>query len=151
MMRKNEQAKNMAINERQFLQQQSDEAAGALSQTIKSIGKNLGHSVDPRAWAKAHPWLTLSGAAVAGFVGISLIPRKQPTVVVVEKTNEKNGEKNGEKTEEKLSFWRGMAGHAFKIGSRWLAGALVTNVASKMAQDNSAEDAEEPAQPAEHR
>jgi len=45
---------------------------------MELIGKNLGQSVDPRAWAKEHPWWTVAGAAVGGFVAAcAIVPTKE--------------------------------------------------------------------------
>jgi len=71
-------AKSSEPTEAQFLDQQAQQAMDALSRTMSLIGTNLGRSVDPRAWTQEHPWLSLTGAAVGGFVAASaLIPTKE--------------------------------------------------------------------------
>ncbi len=68
--------------EAQFLDQQAQQAKDALSRTLSLIGKNLGQSVDPRAWAQEHPWLTLAGAAVGGFVAAcAVVPTKEDQAI----------------------------------------------------------------------
>jgi len=47
---------------------------GALRKAMSEIG----HGVDPRAWAHVHPWLTLAAASVAGFVtAAAVVPSEE--------------------------------------------------------------------------
>jgi len=41
------------------------------------IGEDLGHSVDPRAWTKSHPWASLATAAAGGFALVMLFPSEE--------------------------------------------------------------------------
>jgi hypothetical protein len=125
------------MTEREFLDQQMRQAKGAMSHTAKLLGKNLGHSVDPRRWTKSHPWLSLSAIAVAGFAAISLIPHhKKPPAPPVE-TKPVADEK-----EQKGGLLHSLLGHAAKLAWKWTAGMLVSNIANKMKQDNSEEPSE---------
>jgi len=43
----------------------------------KAMGE-IGHGIDPRAWAQVHPWLTLAAASVAGFVtAAAVVPSEE--------------------------------------------------------------------------
>jgi hypothetical protein len=64
--------------ESEYLAQQSRAAQAALQQAWSEFKANLGHGVDPKAWAKQHPWIALGGAAVAGFAATAaLVPSKE--------------------------------------------------------------------------
>jgi hypothetical protein len=65
------------VGEAEFLQQQAREAQQAISRTIGMIGEDLGHSVDPRAWTKSHPWASLATAAAGGFALVMLFPSEE--------------------------------------------------------------------------
>jgi hypothetical protein len=50
-----------------FLREESEDAKAAMRATLRNAAKDIFHAVDPRIWAKAHPWKTVSIAAAAGF------------------------------------------------------------------------------------
>ncbi|HVT82229.1 MAG TPA: hypothetical protein VHM90_16420, partial [Phycisphaerae bacterium] len=63
-------------------QQKVEEARKAMSRALNVMGQNLGQSVDPRAWARTHPWATLAGAAVGGFAAAAaLTPTQEQTAL----------------------------------------------------------------------
>lgn len=64
---------NLALSEAELLQQQAEEAKQAMSRALSLFGQSIGHTVDPRTWTKEHPWISLTGAAVGGFVAASLL------------------------------------------------------------------------------
>jgi hypothetical protein len=146
------------MTEREFLDQQSEQARQAMARTAKLLGKNLGRSVDPRTWAKSHPWLSLSAAVVAGFAAVSIIPhRKKPPAPPVEGAKgvesvkaDENGESAGH------GLFHSLLAHGFKTGWRMLASVVISKIVTRMKQD----EAEEPPaatatpdvapQPAEH-
>ena len=128
------------MTEREFLDQQAYQARRAMSRTLKVFGKNLGHSVDPRIWTKSHPWLSLTGAAAAGFAAVSFIPRSPKPSPPPAKPEVKS-----EEEPEKRSFFAGLLVHAAKLASKWVASMVVSNVVSKMSQEDSEEGQPEPA------
>jgi len=45
---------------------------------LKDLKAKLGQGVDPKAWAKEHPWIAVGAAAVAGFAATAaLVPSKE--------------------------------------------------------------------------
>jgi len=45
---------------------------------FQDIKAKLGQGVDPKAWAREHPWVTIGAAAVAGFAATAaLVPSKE--------------------------------------------------------------------------
>lgn len=132
------------MTEREFLDQQMEQSSAAMWRTSKLLGKNLGRGVDPRGWTKSHPWISLSVVAIAGFVGISLIPRrhKQPTPPPSPQAQP------AEEKEESSGLWHSLLGHAFKIASRWIAGVAISNLAKKVNRQDSQTESEsqEPAE-----
>jgi len=65
------------LGEAEFLQRQAKEAQQAISRTLGIIAEDLGHSVDPRAWTKSHPWASLATAAAGGFALMMLFPSEE--------------------------------------------------------------------------
>jgi hypothetical protein len=66
------------LSEAEFLAQQAQTARLAIEQAWHDIKSRLGQRVDPKAWAQEHPWITVSAAAVAGFVATAtLVPSKE--------------------------------------------------------------------------
>jgi hypothetical protein len=66
------------LTESQILQHQAREAQQAMSRVMGLVGSNLGYGVDPRAWARTHPWITLSAAAAGTFATVAfLIPTRE--------------------------------------------------------------------------
>jgi hypothetical protein len=137
---------NMMLTEREYLDQQMDEARQAMSRTSKLLGKNLGHSVDPRLWTKSHPWLSLSAAAIASFAVISIIPhRKKPPAPPAEAEGEP----------AKHGLFHALLGHGFKTGWRTLASVVISKIIANMNQDEQtqeppADSAETAPQPADN-
>jgi hypothetical protein len=132
------------MTEREFLDQQMDQARQAMSRTTKLLGQNLGKSVDPRRWTQSHPWISLSGAAVAAFALISLLPhrhKKPPPPPPVEKKEKGEPSKRG-------GLLHGLIGHGLKLSWRWLASVVFSNIASKMGQDDSQQPPADPNDPA---
>jgi hypothetical protein len=70
-------AETEKLGEAEFLQQKAREAQQAISRIVGVIGKDLGHSVDPRAWTKSHPWASLATAAAGGFALVMLFPSEE--------------------------------------------------------------------------
>jgi hypothetical protein len=63
------------MSEAQFLDEQADNAHAAIGRILTEIKSDSAHVIDPRIWAKAHPWATVTAAAVAGFVAGDLLRR----------------------------------------------------------------------------
>jgi len=64
--------------ESEYLAQQAQAAQAALGQAWDEFKSKLGHGVDPKAWARQHPWMAIGGAAVAGFAATAaLVPSKE--------------------------------------------------------------------------
>jgi hypothetical protein len=71
-----------SLSETQYLQRQAQQAKDAIGRTLSLITSNLGHSADPRAWTREHPWLTLGAAAIGGFTAVTLVvPTKEQRVL----------------------------------------------------------------------
>jgi hypothetical protein len=66
------------LSESQFLAQQAHSARLVIGQTLKEIRAGLAHGANPAAWAGEHPWITISAAAIAGFLATAaLVPSKE--------------------------------------------------------------------------
>jgi len=64
--------------ESEYLAQQAQAAQAALRLAWDEFKGKVGHGVDPKAWAKQHPWFAIGGAAVAGFAATAaLVPSKE--------------------------------------------------------------------------
>jgi len=64
-----------ALDEAQFLRQQAQQARQAMTRALELAARNLTQGVDPRAWARQHPWLTVGAAAAGGFLAaVTLVP-----------------------------------------------------------------------------
>ena len=64
--------------ESEYLAQQAQAAQAAMSQAWNEFKTKLGQGVDPKAWAKQHPWIAIGGAAVAGFAATAaIVPSKE--------------------------------------------------------------------------
>lgn len=65
-------------SEAEFLKRQAADARAALSRVCSEAAAKLGQGVNPVAWAKEFPWITLGASAVAGFVATAMIvPTKE--------------------------------------------------------------------------
>ena len=66
------------LSESEYLEKQAKDAQAAISQVFQDIKAKLGQGVDPKAWAREHPWVTIGAAAVAGFAATAaLVPSKE--------------------------------------------------------------------------
>lgn len=74
-------------SESQFLAAQSRQAKAAISRMTRQMGQSLLDGVDPRTWARAHPWATLSTVAGAGLAAAWLLvpSREQQTLRKLER------------------------------------------------------------------
>ncbi|HEY7086699.1 MAG TPA: hypothetical protein VH518_01340 [Tepidisphaeraceae bacterium] len=63
-------------SEAEYLRQQAEHARQAISRTLHLMKQNLGHSVDPRALGRTHPWASMGVAAIGGFLLVNLIGRR---------------------------------------------------------------------------
>ena len=64
--------------ESEYLAQQAQAAQAVLAQAWKEFKGKLGQGVDPKAWARQHPWMAIGGAAVAGFAATAaIVPSKE--------------------------------------------------------------------------
>jgi hypothetical protein len=63
------------MGESEYIQEQTDDAKAAIGATLGELEREVGHAVDPRAWARAHPWISLAVAAAAGFAASELLAR----------------------------------------------------------------------------
>jgi ElaB/YqjD/DUF883 family membrane-anchored ribosome-binding protein len=79
MPEKSRSAQNSAsLSEAQILQKEAARARAAISEAFSDLSRNLKATVDPHGLTRDHPWLAVSGAAVAGFVAaVTLIPSKE--------------------------------------------------------------------------
>jgi hypothetical protein len=74
-----------AMDKEQFLNEQSDDAKAAMRATLKDVKNEALHFVDPRGWAKTHPWKSVAAAAVTGFIAGEMLRRPAaPAAPVVE-------------------------------------------------------------------
>jgi len=66
------------LSESDYLAKQAQDAQAAISQVFQDLKAKLGQGVDPKAWAKEHPWIAVGAAAVAGFAATAaLVPSKE--------------------------------------------------------------------------
>ncbi|CAN5439083.1 hypothetical protein BH09PLA1_BH09PLA1_19420 [soil metagenome] len=56
-----------------YLQREARQAKQAMSHAVSAATRDLAHSIDPRTWTAAHPWIAMSTAAVGGFVAASKV------------------------------------------------------------------------------
>jgi hypothetical protein len=67
-----------SLTEAEFLAQQAHNAQLAMSRVLQDLKSKLGQGVDPKAWAKEHPWVAVGAAALAGFAATAaLVPSKE--------------------------------------------------------------------------
>jgi hypothetical protein len=65
-------------DEAAFLAQQAADAKAAITQTLSSIGTDLGQTVNIAGWTREYPWLTLGASTIAGFVATAIVvPSKE--------------------------------------------------------------------------
>lgn len=57
----------------QFLHEQAEDAQAAMRAALRDAKKDLFKTVDPRIWARSHPWQTMAAAAAAGFAASSIL------------------------------------------------------------------------------
>ena len=66
------------MSDSKYLQDQAEAAKDAMGRAWTEFVTGMGKSADPRQWAKAHPWITMASATVAGFAAAStLVPSKE--------------------------------------------------------------------------
>ncbi|HEX5244166.1 MAG TPA: hypothetical protein VFW23_12960 [Tepidisphaeraceae bacterium] len=66
------------MSDSKYLQDQAEAAKDAMGRAWSEFMTGMGKSADPRQWAKAHPWITMASATVAGFAAAStLVPSKE--------------------------------------------------------------------------
>jgi hypothetical protein len=66
------------MSDSKYLQDQAEAAKDAMGRAWSEFMAGMGKSADPRQWAKAHPWITMASATVAGFAAAStLVPSKE--------------------------------------------------------------------------
>jgi hypothetical protein len=66
------------LTESEYLAQQAEAAKLAMASAWAQVKERLAQGASPQAWAKEHPWVAVSAAAVAGFVAASaIIPSKE--------------------------------------------------------------------------
>jgi hypothetical protein len=66
------------LSESEFLEKQARDAQAAMSRVLQDLKTRLGQGVDPKAWAREHPWIAVGAAAVAGFAATAaLVPSKE--------------------------------------------------------------------------
>jgi len=67
------------LTESDYLHQQAEDAAAAMSATLHDMADAIRGSVDVPAWTRQYPWIATSTALVAGFVAASaLVPGPAP-------------------------------------------------------------------------
>jgi hypothetical protein len=67
------------MNEGQFLDQQRRHAKAAMQATLRKLKHEAIQGVDPRNWARAHPWASVAAAGAAGFTAVNAIGRPPKT------------------------------------------------------------------------
>ena len=66
------------MSESEFLEKQAHNAQVAIGNVLQDLKAKLGQGVDPKAWAREHPWMAVGAAAVAGFAATAaLVPSKE--------------------------------------------------------------------------
>ena len=66
------------MSDSKYLEDQAEAAKDAMGRAWSEFVSGMGKSADPRQWAKAHPWITMASATVAGFAAAStLVPSKE--------------------------------------------------------------------------
>lgn len=63
------------MGEAQYLQEQSRHAKAAMRAALRGMKHDVAQAADPRQWAQAHPWMTVTAAAAAGFAVTTVVGR----------------------------------------------------------------------------
>ena len=63
------------MDESHFLKEQSDDALAAMRTTLRDAKGDISRYVDPRGWARSHPWQAVAAAAASGFVAGDVLGR----------------------------------------------------------------------------
>ncbi len=63
------------MGEAQYLQEQSRHAKAAMLAALGELKQDAAQAADPRQWAQAHPWMTVTAAAAAGFAVTTAVTR----------------------------------------------------------------------------
>jgi hypothetical protein len=75
-------ADHVKLSEADFLAHEANDARKAISAVTSEMTGAVGAAVDPRPLVGKHPWLSLSAAAVAGFVGAAMVtPSRQDAAI----------------------------------------------------------------------
>jgi hypothetical protein len=131
--------------ESEYLAQQAQAAQAAMSQAWNELKTKLGQGVDPKAWAKQHPWIAIGGAAVAGFAATAaLVPSKEQQALRKLAELERAlhppapSAVNGDAKKEKPSMLAAIALEAFAV-LRPVLTTILTNQMGQTAADPQAE------------
>ncbi|MGD0461822.1 MAG: hypothetical protein ABSB74_04965 [Tepidisphaeraceae bacterium] len=68
------------MGEGEYLEDQCRRAKAGMRLAIRELRHDAIQSVDPRCWARAHPWGTVAAAVVAGFAATRVIDREPKQV-----------------------------------------------------------------------
>jgi hypothetical protein len=68
------------MGEAQFLHEQSEQAKAAMGAVLTHAKADALRAIDPRAWARSHPWKSIAAAAIAGFLAGDTIARPERPV-----------------------------------------------------------------------
>ena len=135
-------APEAGLSESEYVTRQAADAKAAISRVISEIQRELGHSVDPRAWVQTHTWATLGAAAVAGFAaGASVPSKKQRTLKRLARIEAALNEKdrspdpaNGHPSPKGQSVLVQLVGQAMRMLQPVLMSAITAGVTAKTVQ-----------------
>jgi hypothetical protein len=65
------------MDKARYLKEQSDEALAAMRATVKAARQDALNGLDPRRWARSHPWKSTAVAAASGFAAARTVRRPQ--------------------------------------------------------------------------
>ena len=126
------------MSDAKYLQDQAEAAKDAMGRAWSEFMTGMGKSADPRQWAKAHPWVTMASATVAGFAAAStLVPSKEEQALkklaAIERALRIDGhskrESNGNGTKEpKEGFLTRLMKEAFAAAGPILANILTAQM-----------------------
>jgi hypothetical protein len=70
----------IAVDESEYLEEQCRRAKAGMRLALRALKNDAIESVDPRVWARAHPWKTVMAAAAAGFAVTKIAEREAEPV-----------------------------------------------------------------------
>jgi hypothetical protein len=70
----------IAVDESEYLEEQCRRAKAGMRLALRALKIDAIESVDPRVWARAHPWKTVAAAAAAGFAVTKIAEREAEPV-----------------------------------------------------------------------